>query len=459
MPSTTFKLACLCLFLLTYFLPVNIVNAADRPNIIFILTDDQRWDSLGCMGNDIIQTPAIDKLSREGVTFENMFCTTSICAVSRATYMTGQYARRHGINDFRTSYTPEQLDNSFPMQLRENGYRTGMIGKWGIGGKLPVDRYDYWKGFPGQSKYFPNGPQGASQHLTEIMRNQSLEFLDGCSEEQPFMLQLYSKAAHCQDGDPWPFQPDPKYNSMYSEIEIPAPPLASEDQFNRLPEFLKTSEARTRWHVRFENPELFQKSIKDYYRLIAGLDETVAAIRKKLDEKGFAENTVIIYTSDNGFYLGDRGLAGKWYMHEESIRLPLIIFDPRLPESERNMRRSEMVLNIDISPTIFDLAGLPIPAKVQGKSLLPLLKHGDPNWRDSFVYEHRVPIKTIPESEGLRTKRWSYVRYVETDPPTEQLFDLEADPLEENDLAVLPGMQPLLNRFRNALDHEISEIE
>lgn len=406
-----------------------------RPNIIFLLTDDQRWDALGCMGNEILKTPAIDQLSAQGVTFNNMFCTTSICAISRASIMTGQYARRHGIVGFRTPYSPKQLKESFPMQLRKHGYRTGLIGKWGIGGKLPVDQYDYWKGFPGQSRYFPKGEKGKSQHLTEIMRNQSLDFLDGCKTGQPFMLQLYTKAAHCQDGDSWPFQPDPKYNDLYADVQIPKPPTATEAHYAQLPSFLKTSEARTRWHVRFENPELYQKSVRDYYRLINGIDDTVSAIRARLAERGFADNTVFIYTSDNGFYLGDRGLAGKWFMHEESIRLPLIIQDPRLSKKQWGTRRDQIVLNIDIASTIFDIAGLKPPVSNQGKSLMPLVRGEDPQWREEFLYEHRFAYKTIPQSEGIRTKRWKYVRYVETNPLHEELYDLKMDPLEESNLA------------------------
>lgn len=439
-------------------LPVSPVCANAHTNIIFILTDDQRFDTLGCMGNEIIQTPAIDQMAREGVVFDNMFCTTSICAVSRASFMTGQYARRHGINDFRTSYTPEQLEASFPMRLRAAGYRTGLIGKWGIGGELPADRYDYWRGFPGQGNYFPNGPKGESQHLEEILRNQALEFLEGCSTKQPFLLQLYHKAAHCQDNDPWPFQPDPKFNALYADLAIPLPPTSTEAYFERLPEFLKTSEARKRWHIRFENPELHQKSLRDYYRLIASLDETLGALRDKVKQMGMAENTVFIYTSDNGFYLGDRGLAGKWYIHEESIRLPLVIHHPQLT-AQHGTRRDQVVLNIDIAPTIFEVAGQPIPEQVQGKSLLPLLRGETPEWRTEFLYEHLVPIKTIPQSEGLRTPDWKYVRYLNTTPPTEELFHLRQDPLEARNLAGVDEYQDELQQMRANLEEKIEQAK
>lgn len=409
--------------------------ADERPNILFILTDDQRWDSLGCMGNDIIQTPHIDALAADGVIFDNMFCTTSICAISRASFMLGQYERRHRIDSFRTPYSAQQLADSFPIRLRDAGYRIGVIGKWGIGGEMPTDAYDYWRGYPGQGRYFERGEEGTGEHLTDKLGAQALEFLDGCSPDRPFMLQLYTKSAHCQDGDPWPFQPAPRFSAAYSELTIPHEPTDTLAHFESLPDFIQTSEARKRWFVRFANEELFQKSVKDYYRLLTGVDEWVGRLQEKLEAMGEADNTVIIYSSDNGFYLGDRGLAGKWYMHEESIRLPLIIHDPRLPAANRGQRRDEMVLNIDVAPTILDLAGVSIPEVMQGESLTPLARGDHPDWRTEFLYEHRIDIRTIPKSEGVRTERWKYVRYTESEPLVEELYDLESDPLEEHNLA------------------------
>ena len=231
----------LILFCLTYCSQHTLVQAASKPNILFILTDDQRFDSLGCTGNEIIKTPNIDQLAKHGVRFENTFCTTSICAISRACFMLGQYERRHRIVGFRTSYSKEQLANSFPILLRKNGYRTGIIGKWGIGGKQPKEEYDFWRGFPGQGRYFPKGKSGeAGEHLTQKLQSQALEFLEGCSTEKPFMLQLYTKSAHCQDDDKkWQFQPDPKYNDLFSKTNIPLPKTATSKHFDALSSTLK----------------------------------------------------------------------------------------------------------------------------------------------------------------------------------------------------------------------------
>ncbi len=449
-----FRATCLAVLTLSGWLGLQSVWAAAergprRPNIILIITDDQRWDALGCMGNSIVHTPNIDRLAAEGAVFTNMFCTTSICATSRASFLTGQYARRHGVWDFRTPLRPDQFDHTFPVVLRKLGYRTGMVGKWGLGGPLPKEAYDEFYGFSGQGRYYPKDKLGQpGEHLTQKLAAQVLQFLDGCSPDQPFLLQYYTKAAHCQDGDPWPFQPDPRYNNLFRDVTIPLPKTATEKHFRALPKFLQTSEGRVRWRIRFATYEMFQKSVKDYYRLIAGIDDAVGQILKKLQEKGLADNTVIIFTSDNGFFLGEHGLAGKWFAYEESIRLPLVIYDPRLPRERRGSRIPQMALNIDIAPTIFDLAGADIPDDVQGRSLVPLLRGESVPWRTEFFYEHLFEHPRIPKSEGVRTERWKYVRYVDFDPPYEQLFDLKTDAYEEHDLARDPNWAAQLDQMR-----------
>lgn len=418
------------------FLPGPTLSAAEQPNIVFILTDDQRWDTLGCMGNPRVHTPHLDRLAEDGVLFANMFCTTSICPVSRASFILGQYGRRHGIEGFRTPLTDEQFAQTIHGRLRERGYRTGFVGKWGLGGDLPAEKFDDWKGFPGQGRYYPKGKVGQpGEHITARMGDQALEFLDGCTADRPFVLQVSTKAAHCQDGADWQFQYDVKYENLFRDITIPRPETATEEHFRALPEFLQTSEGRRRWKVRFATPEMHQKSVKDYYRLVAGIDEQVGRIVAKLRDKGLLQNTVLIFSSDHGFFLGEHGLAGKWFMHEESIRMPLLVYDPRLPESRRGQRLDEMVLNIDVAPTVLDMAGIEAPEEMQGRSLVPLLEGKDPDWRDEFFYEHTFDHPRIPKSEGVRTGRWKYVRYTSVEPPYEALFDLKTDPHEERNLA------------------------
>jgi len=426
-------------------------EAPSRPNILLLVTDDQRWDALGAAGNRLIRTPHLDRLAAGGVLFKNCFCTTSICATSRASLLCGQWARRHGIHDFATSFSPQAWRQTFPAVLRRCGYRVGFVGKWGVGRTLPRQQYDFFAGFAGQGRYFdPKRPQ----HMTDYLTDQAVKFLQGCTPDEPFCLQVSFKAAHCQDGQPWrlQFQPAKRYASLYQQVTIPPPLTAREEYFRRLPPFLQTSEARRRWQVRFANPEMFQYSVKNYYRLITGVDDAVGRMLAVLRQRKLDRNTVVIFTSDNGFYLGDYGLAGKWFMHEPSIRLPLVIYDPRLPRELTGRQLEPMVLTVDLAPTILELAGAPVPAAMQGRSLVPLLQGRCTRWRQEFFYEHLFRHRRIPQSEGVRTRRWKYVRYLLPEGPYEQLFDLETDPHELHDLARQRQHQNVLRLLRRRCD-------
>ena len=426
---------------------------AKPPNIIFLLTDDQRWDTLGCMGNPIIRTPNMDDLAANGVLFTHAFVTTSICASSRASILSGQYVRRHGINNFATSFSEEALARTYPLLLRSAGYRIGCVGKHGVGrgGDFPRDKYDVWFGCPGQcSPYERKDKDGNYKHLTQVFGDQISEFLDGCSMEKSFCLSVNFKAPHVQDSDPRQFIPDRAYKDLYKDVTIPTPLTADPRYFDALPEFLRTSEARRRWNIRFSTPEKFQESVKNYYRLIYGVDVVIGKIRDRLERLGLADNTIIILIGDNGFYLGEHGLAGKWFPHEESIRVPLLVYNPRAPKKFRGLTRDEFALNIDIAPTILELANLPVPEQMQGTSLLPLLRGKKPKWRADFFYEHLFNHKTIPKTEALRTSRFKYARYIDFD--YEELYDLESDPQETKNLAKAQNYSQTLKSLRKRCD-------
>ncbi|MGC8792662.1 MAG: sulfatase family protein [Bryobacteraceae bacterium] len=419
------------------------------PNIILLVTDDQRWDTLGAMGNSIIRTPHLDRLAAEGVTFVNNFVTTSICMVSRASMFTGQYLFTHGINEFNEQLTPEAFRRCYPGVLRTAGYRMGFIGKWGLDKKpLPEDQFDYWRGFAGQGSYFPQGPGGP--HSTVLMGQQAVEFLRTFARRQPFFLQVSFKAPHVQDEDPRQFLYDPADEALYRGVTFPAPRTAASRYLEQLPIEVHRSEGRRRWAIRFSTPQLYQESVRGYYRLISGVDRVVGEIRHTLAELGLARNTIVVFTSDNGFYLGEHGLADKWLMHEESIRTPMIVYDPRLPQTWRGLRRREITLNIDLAPTLLELAGLAVPRSMQGRSLLPLLDPAArPPWRKDFFYEHTFTARGwIPRVEGVRTERWKYTRYLDTVPLFEELYDLAADPYEERNLAREPSSQSVLEAMR-----------
>jgi len=422
--------------------------ARRQPNIIFLLTDDHRADTMGCAGNPIIQTLNMDALAANGVRFRNAFVTTSICASSRASIFTGQWTRRHGIIDFSTHFSEEALAQTYPMLLSQAGYRIGFIGKYGVGAKkdLPIDKYDYWKGFPGQGRYEHKDENGNYKHLTRIMGEQAIEFLQGCSEDQPFCLSVSFKAPHVQDSDPRQFLYDRAYENLYSDVTIPTPETADPLYFDALPEFLRASEARRRWKIRFPNPEKFQESVRGYYRLITGVDVVIGKIRDQLKQLNFNDNTVIMLIGDNGFYLGEYGLAGKWFPHELSIRVPLLVYDPRADTKRRGLVLDQMALNVDIAPTILEMAGLSVPQQMQGRSLVPLLKGQNPTWRTEFFYEHPFVHKTIARTEALRTQRWKYARYIDYD--YEELYDLKNDPTETINLAKDEKYQKTLTSLR-----------
>ena len=411
-----------------------------RPNLLFLLTDDQRWDALGSMGNPVIKTPNLDRLASQGTVFRNNFCTTAICMSSRASIFTGLHLRAHGINTFDAPLKPADFDRSYPALLRAAGYRTGFIGKWGVGNAMPADRFDYFKGFPGQGRYFE---KDSDEHLTNRQGEQAAEFLDGCRPSQPWCLSISFKAPHAQDEDPRQFLYDPALASLYRDVDVPVP-----QSFDRLPDFLRATEGRRRFQARFDTPAHFQEMVKAYYRLVTGVDIVVGQLRQALADRDFESNTVIVFTSDNGDFLGEHGMADKWLMYEESIRTPLIVYDPRQPAAGR--RRTEMTLNIDLAPTLLDLAGAPVPACMQGRSLRPLFGAGKPSaWRREWYYEHRFEYQgRIPPSEGIRTADWKYIRYVAEFPEREELYDLRRDPSEEHNLAAAPAHRAKLAELR-----------
>lgn len=442
------KYVTLCTLILAFTFRGEI-RAAAPPNIIFLLSDDQRADSLGCAGTPILHTPNIDQLAEQGVRFQNAFVTTSICAVSRASIMLGQYQSRHGIDDFVTPLSPEQRAASYFGRLKQARYYLGFIGKWGVA-EPARELFDFDRGFPGQGWFFdPKHPE--RPHLTIRMGNQAIKFLDECPADRPFCLSISFKAAHIQDGDketPYPFEPD--LADLYAEEEIPRYPLSEPEFVAKQPPFLQTNEARVRWAISFDTPEKYQRNVKGHYRQISGVDRVVGRIRRKLAEMGQDKNTVIMFTSDNGYFLGDRGWAGKWFAHEASIRVPLIIYDPRLPRDQVGKVREEMALNIDLAPTILDFAGLAPSEGTQGRSLKPLVAGQTPSdWRTDFYYEHTFQPESIPPSEAVRTERYKYIRYPGRE--FEELYDLQSDPIEANNLIDQPESRQLVAGLRERL--------
>jgi arylsulfatase A-like enzyme len=418
------------------------------PNILFFLTDDQRWDAAGFMGNTILRTPHMDRLARAGTVFTNNFVTTSICMTSRASILTGLYARAHGCNDFKNPLTDGLYRGSFPGVLRAAGYRTGYCGKWGVGPENQEQRYDYFRAFRGQGDLMVTSG-GKTVGSPVVLAEQAAEFLRGCPASQPFCMQVAFNSPHAQDNAPWQYLYEKRFEEMYRDARVAVPDTAAPAYWSRFPQGVQRSEMRRRWAIRFATPEVYQETVRRYYRLIASIDEAMGSILGELASRGLDDNTVVVFTSDNGYYLGEYAFADKWLMHEPSIRTPMVVYDPRAAGAARGRRLDAMTLNIDIAPTLIDLAGAAAPPSMQGRSLGPLLRGESTAWRRDWFYEHLYRYNGwIPATEGVRTSRWKYTRYIDEDPLFEELFDLDRDPLEKSNLAGSREHAGMLARLR-----------
>lgn len=412
------------------------IRAAEKPmNILVLYADDWRYDTLGVAGNPVVKTPVIDKLSAEGVRFTHNCVTTAICGVSRATLFTGQWMSRHGNKGFGPFKTP--WSETYPGLLRENGYFVGHVGKW-HNGKFPAKNFDFGRAYDGT--HWMKDEDGKRIHVTQKNEKDALEFLRDRPTDKPFCLTLAFFATHAEDANPLQFLPQPESMSLYEDVEIPVPVNATEESWKRLPEFFdERNEGRNRWHWRFDTPEKYQTMMKNYYRLATEVDATCGRILAQLKKEGVLDNTLVIFTTDNGYYHAEHGLADKWYPHEESIRVPLVIHDPRMPSERKGETRDDFTLNVDLAPTILAAAGIAAPAEMQGRDIAPLyLASEKPEWREEFFYEHAIIRNStfIPASEALVRKGWKYFYWPDFE--REQLFDMTADPHEENDLVNNP---------------------
>ena len=423
-----------------------------KPNLIFFLIDDQRNDTLGCAGHPIIKTPVLDSMAAEGVRFENAFVTTPICAASRASIFTGLHETSHGFTFGKPPLAKELTDNSYSMLLRNAGYRTGFIGKYGVKteGQPEAEMFDLFEPHD-RLPFMMKQMDGSLRHESEVAADKAIQFLKKNPKNKPFCLSVSFKASHANDNDhddhfPWSKAVD----GMYDDIEIPAPRLNDPAIYANHPDFFKASSmARKRFYWRWDTPEKYQRNIKAYFRMISGVDHAIGRVRKSLEQSGLADNTIIIYMGDNGYFMGDRGFAGKWSHYEQALRVPLIVFDPRAPKEKRGKVVSQPTLNIDLAPTLIELAGISKPDQYQGASYVPLLNGQNPSdWRKDFFCEHLMANKSIPKWEGVRGERFVYARYFDQDPAYEFLHDLKADPDQLTNLAKNPEYKTKLTEMR-----------
>jgi arylsulfatase A-like enzyme len=436
--------------------------APRRPNIIYVMTDDQTIDQMSCYGSTLIRTPNMDRLAAEGVRFTRSYVTNSLCAPSRATVLTGCYSHVHGIRGNSEGREIEVLDPNLPTfsrLLQQAGYRTAIVGKWHLP-QAPVG-FDYSCILPGQGRYvdpdfIENGERKTFKgHATDLTTDFALGFLKTTTPDQPFLLIYQHKAPHR------PFTPPERLANLLADVEVPYPETFDDDYATRriaaeaedmkfevslagdypdLPPDLSPAERR-KW--------IFQRFVKDHYRGVVGVDENLGRVLDHLDQNGLSDDTLIMYTSDNGFYLGEHGWYDKRFMYEPSLSVPLLVRYPRLIPGGRVEDR--MVLNIDYAPTILDFAGVPIPSQMQGESLRPMLEgRPTPEWRQSIYYsyfENSWELRHLKQEElsdpsfqyftphrigphrGVRTGRYKLIEYY-SEGDYWEFFDLQQDPHE-----------------------------
>jgi arylsulfatase A-like enzyme len=423
-----------------------------RPNILFIMSDDHAAHAISAYGSRINKTPHIDRIAAGGMRLNNCFVTNSICTPSRGVIMTGQYSHLNGVKTLADPLDPER--DNVAKQLKAAGYTTAIVGKWHLH-KEPAG-FDYWNILPGQGLYhdpvfIENGQQKKhTGYCTDLIGDFSLEWLKNRDKSKPFFLMSHHKAPHRA------WQPSPKYKDMLANETVPEPPTLYDDYENRgqgaRDAKMRVGEHMTKTDLKTDprrdlppNEQRkwgYQLYIKDYLRCVQSVDDNVGRLLDYLDQEGIAKDTIVIYTSDQGFFLGDHGWYDKRFMYEECLRMPFVIRYPSgiRPGTENN----DIALNLDFPETFLDYAGAKVPAEMQGRSLRPLLEGKTPkNWRQSMYYRYWMHLADhyVPAHYGVRTKRHKLIYFYgqplgtkgslpEPKAPYWELFDLEKDPRE-----------------------------
>jgi alpha-L-rhamnosidase len=426
-----------------------------QPNIVFILTDDQRFDALSFAGNPYVKTPNIDALAKQGKYFKNAITTTPICAGSRASIISGLYERSHSYNFQTGDIRIEYMANSYPKILKDNGYQTAFFGKFGVnfdGFKSLFDQaenYDRNNKYSDKRSFFYKRIGKDTVHLTRYTGQQAIDYINLAPSQKPFCLSLSFSAPHAHDSSPDQYYWQKESNDWLKDVKIPDPQNATNADFEKLPEAVKAGFSRLRWTWRFDNPGKYQRMVKGYFRMINEIDTEVGKIRETLKKKKLDKNTIIIFCGDNGYFLGERQIADKWLMYDLSVKIPMIIYDPRFTKA---MVIKEQVTNVDIPATILSLAGVKVPRSYQGKDISKL--NDQSNGSEYLLIEHLWNFKDIPPSEGVRSNKWKYFRYV-NDQALEELYDLEKDPQETNNLSKNSAFASQLSFLRNKMEELI----
>lgn len=458
-----------CALLFGWFCIAGAATAADnpppRPNIVLILMDDLRWDDIGCSGHPFVKTPHIDRLAREGAMFQNAFATTPLCSPSRASFLTGLYAHVHGIVDNVDRSPESHLLKTFPQGLQAAGYETAYIGKWHMGNDdTRRPGFNHWVSIKGQGVYHNpelnvNGQTFKVQgYVTDVFSDRAVEFIER-SHDQPFCLYLAHKAVHpdltqFNDGtvsDPGAgiFVPAERHKDLYAGEPVP-----------RRPSFRDTLEGKPALQRRIGDlsplgPQTAtnDETVRNRLRMLMSVEEGVGRMLAALERSNQLDRTLVIFTSDHGYFYGEHGLSVERRLaYEETIRIPLLMRYP--PLIAAGSKPAEMVLSIDLAPTLLELGGAATEARLHGRSLVPLLRGARSNWRKSVLIEY-FSDKVFPRMlnmgyQAVRTERHKYIHYTQLE-GMDELYDLQADPYELTNVIAEPASKPLLGQMQAEL--------
>jgi arylsulfatase A-like enzyme len=463
-----------CLF--AFIVEARTLAADRKPNVLFILTDDQRWDAIGLGGSKFLKTPNMDRLGKEGVYFKNAFCTTSLCSPSRASILSGLYAHAHGVTNNFTEY-PAGL-KSFPVLLRANGYETAYFGKWHMGEENDAPRpgFDWFVTHQGQGKYFDtefniNGTKRevVPGYYTNVVTDMAEKWLERPRAEKPWCLMIGHKAPHSF------YFPEPKYEKTFEKVRVNYPETAF--MLADKPTWIR--DRQSTWHGiygplfewRKNFPDSSPEGVKDfeamtraYWATLLSVDDSVGRLYDLLKKRGELDNTIIVFMSDNGILNGEHGMVDKRTAHEPSIRIVQVVRFPGLTPVDRPKVVEQQVLTIDVAPSLLELCGVPPLTSIHGKSWKKLVQTGDPSWRKSWLYHYNYEkqFPYTPNVRSVRTESWKYSRSPHGDGGPDihmaELYNIEFDPEERHNLIQNPKYAHVLSDMKNELDKVLADV-
>lgn len=438
-------------FFLVLFSCSKIPKQEKQPNIIVIYTDDQRYDASGFNGNEKLITPTLDKIASKGIRFTNANVVFSLCSPSRAALLTGRYGSANGV--LQLSSNLNAGEKTVANYLHDVGYHTAISGKWHIGQKPDSVGFDFHVYFEGNGSYYNRliydmGEEIKPQiHCDEYCVNRSIDFLkDAVKGGKPFFLYHNTQLPHMNGQLVWDAKPETK--ELYNPADLPVAQSRNDD-LSEKPEYLKTVRNRTQALVYgYPDSAAIQNHTRDYYSVITEMDNALERLFATLDELGLWENTYVFFMGDNGWMLGDHGFTSKVLPYQPSTHVPFFVVGPKLNPGEN----SNLTLNIDIAPTILDLAGIQVPENIHGKSLLPLFKNDTTVWRNSFIYEG---LGNYGGTKPNLTVIGNDYRYIETYEDSilnhvifKELYHQTEDPQEMVNLANIQSLDTVLERMQ-----------